>query len=288
MQAERFLQFIQNPHLLSKENLSEMETLVHHFPYVQNIQLLYLFNLHKTQDIRFGEQLQKTATYTSNRKWLKEQLQRLKDEPLAREIQATEIEQIQVEVKEEETPGKQALSGASTGVEEVYPDQLEKNESQTQIPVEQEPEVPTIRQWTKESDEELIQKRAQVRSKAELLQLVKKRLAEIEAEKKRVLPTAYVQAKPLQSKMDIIDKFIQEEPSISRPEKTAFFDPDIVAQESVFDDGILVTETLATIYADQGNYRKAKEIYQLLILKYPEKSSYFAALIQELDKNLIK
>lgn len=288
MQAERFLQFIQNPHLLSKENLSEMETLVRHFPYVQNIQLLYLFNLNKTQDIRFGEQLQKTATYTANRKWLKEQLQGLKNESLVRETQAPETKQIPVQVKEEETPGKQALSEEPTVVEEVYPEQIEKRDSQAQIPVEQGQQLPRIKHWIKESDEELIQKRAQVRSKAELLQLVKKRLAEIEAEKKSALPVAFVEAKPLQNKMDIIDKFIQEEPSISRPEKTAFFDPDIAAQESVFDDGILVTETLATIYADQGNYRKAKEIYQLLILKYPEKSSYFAALIQELDKNLIK
>ena len=44
------------------------------------------------------------------------------------------------------------------------------------------------------------------------------------------------------------------------------------------------TETLAQIYAEQGYYEQAKEIYSKLILAYPEKNTYFAALIQKLDQ----
>ena len=43
-----------------------------------------------------------------------------------------------------------------------------------------------------------------------------------------------------------------------------------------------VTETLAQIYASQGYFSQAKEIYEKLILAYPEKSAYFAALIEKL------
>ncbi len=43
------------------------------------------------------------------------------------------------------------------------------------------------------------------------------------------------------------------------------------------------TETLAQIYVEQGYYEKAKEIYSKLILAYPEKSVYFAALIEKLN-----
>lgn len=46
------------------------------------------------------------------------------------------------------------------------------------------------------------------------------------------------------------------------------------------------TETLARIYMEQGYYEQAKFIYSKLILRYPEKSSYFATLIAELDKNI--
>ena len=46
----------------------------------------------------------------------------------------------------------------------------------------------------------------------------------------------------------------------------------------------LYTETLAQIYAEQGYYEQAKHIYSKLILAYPEKSAYFAALIQKLEE----
>ena len=46
----------------------------------------------------------------------------------------------------------------------------------------------------------------------------------------------------------------------------------------------MYTETLAQIYAEQGYYEQAKDIYSKLILAYPEKSAYFAALIQKLNE----
>ena len=47
----------------------------------------------------------------------------------------------------------------------------------------------------------------------------------------------------------------------------------------------LCTETLAQIYAEQGYFDEAKQIYSKLSLLYPEKSVYFAALIEKLEKN---
>jgi hypothetical protein len=46
-----------------------------------------------------------------------------------------------------------------------------------------------------------------------------------------------------------------------------------------------MTETLARIYLEQKKYLKAIQAYQILILKYPEKSSYFADCISDI-KNL--
>lgn len=43
-----------------------------------------------------------------------------------------------------------------------------------------------------------------------------------------------------------------------------------------------VTETLAQIYVDQGYPERAKEIYMKLSLLNPEKSAYFASLIEKL------
>ena len=46
------------------------------------------------------------------------------------------------------------------------------------------------------------------------------------------------------------------------------------------------TETLAQIYLDQGYYEQARHIYSRLLLKFPEKNTYFAALIQKLDEQV--
>ena len=51
--------------------------------------------------------------------------------------------------------------------------------------------------------------------------------------------------------------------------------------EEVDADRTLVSETLAEIYAEQELYPRAIEIYKKLILLYPEKSAYFASLIEK-------
>jgi hypothetical protein len=56
-----------------------------------------------------------------------------------------------------------------------------------------------------------------------------------------------------------------------------------ISSEGVEDLGFY-TETLAQIYAEQGYYSQAKKIYSKLILAYPEKSAYFASLIQKIDE----
>ena len=54
--------------------------------------------------------------------------------------------------------------------------------------------------------------------------------------------------------------------------------------EGTSEDLGLYTETLAQIYAEQGYYEQAKLIYSKLILAYPEKSAYFATLIQKIEE----
>ena len=44
------------------------------------------------------------------------------------------------------------------------------------------------------------------------------------------------------------------------------------------------TETLAAIFLEQGQYEQARRIYSRLVLDIPEKSAYFASLIEKIDK----
>ncbi|MFZ4521703.1 MAG: hypothetical protein ACOYNC_08360 [Bacteroidales bacterium] len=132
----------------------------------------------------------------------------------------------------------------------------------------------------------------------ELLSIVKRRLAEIESEKKLDLSTAGVPPESAKenlapgtgnaemaaqmSKESLIDKFILEEPRISKP-KAAFFNPSDSSFRSNFDEEEIVSETLAQLYAQQGNIQKAIHIYDKLSLINQEKSRYFAAQIEKLS-----
>ena len=44
------------------------------------------------------------------------------------------------------------------------------------------------------------------------------------------------------------------------------------------------TETLARIFVEQGRFEEAKRMYSRLVLEIPEKSAYFASLIEKLDQ----
>jgi tetratricopeptide (TPR) repeat protein len=89
---------------------------------------------------------------------------------------------------------------------------------------------------------------------------------------------------PLTQKLDIIDSFINSNPVIKR-HKADFFDPDDFAEKSSQPHEEIISETLAMVYAKQGNFYKAIKIYEKLRLNYPEKSSYFAAQIKKLSNS---
>ncbi|WP_443945310.1 hypothetical protein ACJVDH_20685 [Pedobacter sp. AW1-32] len=84
---------------------------------------------------------------------------------------------------------------------------------------------------------------------------------------------------------EIIERFLKEDPTI-KPPKPEQIDNENKAKKSAEDHYDLVSETLAKIYIEQMLYHKAIDTYKKLSLKYPEKSRYFADLVESIEKKL--
>lgn len=97
--------------------------------------------------------------------------------------------------------------------------------------------------------------------------------------------TVHETNKPLPNldKFGLINQFIEKQPSISRP-KQEFYSPERAMKRSETFSPAIVTETLANIFRTQGHLEKAIISYQKLQLKFPEKSAYFASLIEQIKK----
>ena len=88
--------------------------------------------------------------------------------------------------------------------------------------------------------------------------------------------------KPTEKTTKIVN-FIKSSKNKELPKKE-FFSPTNTAIESFKENNKLMTETLAKVYLEQGHYEKAITAYEILSLKYPQKSSLFANQIKAIKQ----
>lgn len=91
----------------------------------------------------------------------------------------------------------------------------------------------------------------------------------------------------IEQQKEIIDKFLVKLPGI-KPDKSALKKTDQrdLVQQSLREDQEMVTETLAKLYLEQGHLSKALDAFEILLLRFPQKSSFFAGQIREIRKSL--
>jgi hypothetical protein len=185
------------------------------------------------------------------------------------EVHANEIEKeetAEVAVEDQETSDKEIE-------EESIPFGLDERESDVTetnvIPPQQEEQQMSFGDWLKKLNKS-------GGSSVEKLEGSKQGVSNLQAE----IPS-------FEEKAQLLDSFVEKLPDLKKkkievgPTKTPIEIGELVNQGEVS----LVTETLAKVYIQQKHYGKAIKAYEILKLKYPEKSSFFAARISEV-KNL--
>jgi len=79
---------------------------------------------------------------------------------------------------------------------------------------------------------------------------------------------------------ELIDQFISKKPKLKV--EVSEYESSVDTTSDIGDQAVFMTETLAKLYLNQKNYDKAIQSYKILILKFPEKNSYFADQIKKI------
>ena len=130
--------------------------------------------------------------------------------------------------------------------------------------------------WTSEESEMLGEKAGKERVEELLRELAQR--PELQGKEIDIERLMYLSAD------DIIDRFLRTSHGRIVAEEGEPAD-EIVVSADIEDEEDMVSEELAEVYLAQGLKDMAKETYRKLSLLNPEKSVYFAGLIEKIDKN---
>ena len=315
MQAKEFINYIKNPNSLEKNSVKELQKLVNDFPYFQSAHLLLSLASKKWDASVYQKSLKKTAIVVTNRSHLFNLIQQfeisntvIEDfdhqklvveevlEPIdsTKELNILKATELLIENSDSEISETEIQQKTKPNAEEVLENEIAKqvvsaivekqmfNLSDTQLVFNQNKEPENFTDWLR-----LIQKSNKQLSAENILDTNIENNTDIKTrlEKSKIITQESALNKKLKN-LALIDKIIENSPGqIKIKDDQKFYSPEHNAKESLLENEHLVSETLAKIYALQGSVNKAVRAYEILSLKFPQKSAYFASLIQKLKNN---
>lgn len=315
MQAKEFINYIKNPNSLEKDSVKDLQKLVNDFPYFQSAHLLLSLASKKWDASVYQKSLKKTAIVVTNRSHLFNLIQQfeisnsvIEDsyhqklvveevlEPIdsTKELNILKATELLIENSDSEISETEFQQKTKPNAEEVLENEIAKqvvvaivekqmlNLSDTQLVFNQNKEPENFTDWLR-----LIQKSNKQLSAENILDTNTDNNTDIKTrlEKSKIITQESALNKKLKN-LALIDKIIENSPGqIKIKDDQKFYSPEHNAKESLLENEHLVSETLAKIYALQGSVNKAVRAYEILSLKFPQKSAYFASLIQKLKNN---
>jgi len=274
--AQTYLNFLARPSSLSEQELGDLRLLSNRFSYLQGAWTLRWLN---TQDeAEKQESLLRAATLTYDRLILL-RLQRdpsiVLDNETPESAQAAFIDEEEV-LEEAELEGveprenrvAQYLTDARFGFDKT----LDEIEVTPRIPVFETVESLDFKIEGRIEQSEADQPSSTQKTFADWMKLMVSGTAE-------GLLEHHIENRDKQRKFELLDRFIQDKPKIKADPN---HEPDFEVDDRIyFDYQEMVTETLAQLLFDQKKYGKAIKAYKALMVKIPEKSSFFADQIKK-------
>ncbi len=260
MNIIEFTEILKQPKSINRNQTADLEDILEEFPYFQAAHFLHLNGLKKQSSFKYNIALKKTAAFTTDRTVLFDY------------IASNEFDFEVFEVLEEDKTHPKTASQSNPEVEQITPSKKETETKETnENPKAKEPILPIGKPLQFSADEK--------HSFNEWLQISKiKPIARSDSDHSNKSK----KDKTLKN-IDLIDKFIASNPKIS-PINSQLVGS--ISNDSITENQNLMTETLAHVYLEQKKYKKAITAFQILSLKYPEKSSFFANQIKEAEKLL--
>ena len=272
MNTNDYINLLNNSKAINDKQTLVLETIVQEFPFYQSARALYLKGLYNQESFRYNYELKKTAAHTTDRSVLFDFITsddfKIFQQEVYDKYQA-EIQNIIVadfELVQVEEGLNVELNRISTNQKNIRTEFVANEELKTQNEiVEAELQIGKPLQFEKN----------ETHSFSEWLQLSK--ISPIVRDEEEKQPEV---SSELEKKFDLIEKFIELNPKIPQAKDSTSI-PANVAKSNEMPSSIM-TETLAQIYLEQKKYTKAIQAYDILILKYPEKSSFFADRIKNI------
>ncbi|SFE23491.1 tetratricopeptide repeat protein [Flavobacterium xueshanense] len=275
MNVTDYTYLINKPDAVHEKQTEALEKVLEEFPYFQSARAIQLKGLYNQNSFKYNAALKITAAYSTDRLVLFDfitsdtftSIHKSLYDRKALEILDLEVIDSEIIIAKEKLELKITTLEQSilTSIKEASP--IEKKDCPTTV--EEKLAIGTPLDFSKKEQH----------SFQEWLQLSRTEPIKRESEQPINEPAPLIDADK-RKKIELIDKFIEKSPKIS-PVKhgvpsTANFD------QNAADNSSLMTETLARVYLEQKKYQKAIQAYEILILKYPEKSSFFADRISDI------
>ena len=260
MNTTAFHNLLTHPSNISAEDDHGLAEIIRTYPYFQSARALQLKGLKQTESFHYNKALKITAVYTTDRDVLFDFItsEYFSQSSIA-DLHASQQESIKA-------------------IEVVHQTIVQEESHEQDTPTDSAPKI-----YLSDPQSPLEFEKEERRTFDQWLQLTT--VKPIRREQKNQETTddqPRSNDHPLTLKIDRINKFIARQPQIDLKEGQS--NTGDLSEPFVTSPDEIMTETLARVYLSQNNHIKAIEAYKILILKYPEKSGFFADQIRGIEQ----